>query len=742
MRRTVLTSLLFAATASVAAAAIAWPSGPPSITPHPVVDQYPGGHSVVDPYRYLQNLKSPKVQAYFKAQANYSSDILAQLGSGRERLRADIGRLVDAVPRLSDFARVEDRLFYLERPAGVNDARLMVRIANAAPRVLLDPDALGRQMNSKAHLSISQILPSPDGTRVAVSLVPGGAEFETYTRILDVATAAITPETLEHTWFGVTSWSPDGTAIYYNNPPAAALLPGHEHERELNAHTYKHVLGSSGPDPVVFGSGIDPKVPFDPIDQPVVAFPLGSDYALGVISHGVQNELTIYTAPARAVLAGGTIPWRKVADSSDDVIGYDVRGNSLYLQTHKDALRYKITSIDLSDTSAVAANAPTIVPEGPSVIQAIGVAHDALYIKGIDAGLATLRKLPWSSDGRPSTAANIALPFSGSVDDLALDPRVDGAVIGLTSWVKPKQIYFVDAAGTVADAGIVPLPTIDLSQYTSVEVRVPSTGGALVPVSITMKRGVRLDGSAPVYLQAYGAYGFDIDPGFLGTQLAWVDAGGIYVVAHVRGGGENGEGWHRDGEGPTKQHTIDDAIATARWLIANKYTSPEHLAIEGTSAGGIMVGGAITQHPELFAAAIDGVGVTDALRSIDEPNGEVNFPEFGDPRTLSGFNDLYKMDAYVHIVDGKRYPAVLGITGINDPRVAPWQVAKFITRLQHATSSGRPVLMRVDYDAGHGLLGASRAQTVALKVDEFSFLLWQCGSPLFANIPMRHVAMR
>jgi len=298
-------------------------------------------------------------------------------------------------------------------------------------------------------------------------------------------------------------------------------------------------------------------------------------------------------------------------------------------------------------------------------------------------------------------------------------------------------IYQLDAAGKLADTGIRKAPKIDTSGYVSKEVLVPSTAGAMVPVSIVMNRGTKLDGTNPTYLEAYGAYALNLDPYFLGSRFAWLDAGGIWVVAHVRGGGEYGEAWHVAGKEATKQHTIDDAIAAAQYLIAKGYTSPAHLSIEGTSAGGIMVGGAITQHPELFAAALDVVGLTDAIRFEADANGAVNVQEFGTAKTAAGSRSLYRMDAYLHVIDGKHYPAVMGVTGINDPRVPPWQVAKFVARLQHASASGRPVLLRVDYDAGHGFLAASRNQTVSLYTDEFSFLLWQSGSPAYAGIPTR-----
>jgi prolyl oligopeptidase len=352
--------------------------------------------------------------------------------------------------------------------------------------------------------------------------------------------------------------------------------------------------------------------------------------------------------------------------------------------------------------------------------------------------------LSYDGRGEAGTLTEVKLPFSGTIQEFTVWPSVPGAVIGLTSWTKPLRVYQLDAGGALIDTAIAKPPTYDVSQYTSIEVKAPSEDGTMIPLSIVMRRGTKLDGSNPVYLQAYGAYGFDIDPYFLGgvpPGLAWLDQGGIWAVAHVRGGGEYGEEWHLAGKGPTKHHTFEDAVGAARYLIAKGYTSPSHLAIEGTSAGGIMVGGAITRHPELFAAALDAFGWTDILRSeAADPNGVPNVPEFGSVTTEAGYNALYTMDAYQHITDGKAYPAVMAITGVNDPRVAPWHPAKFVARLQQASSSGRPVLLRVDYDEGHSGIGASDVQLQSLFTDMFSFLLWQCGSPLFAGIPTHIVA--
>jgi prolyl oligopeptidase len=264
----------------------------------------------------------------------------------------------------------------------------------------------------------------------------------------------------------------------------------------------------------------------------------------------------------------------------------------------------------------------------------------------------------------------------------------------------------------------------------SVEVKARSHDGEMIPLSIIYKRGIKLDGSNPTLLAGYGAYGISRDPGFNPALLAWYEKGGVYAVAHVRGGGEYGEDWYKAGYKLTKPNTWKDFIACAQYLIQNGYTSPARLAGTGGSAGGILIGRAITERPDLFGAAIIQVGCSDMLRMETTPNGVPNIPEFGSVKTQDGFKGLYEMSAYNHVSDGTKYPAVMLTTGINDPRVEPWQSAKMAARLQAATASGKPVLLRVDYEAGHGI-GSTKKQGEELTVDMWAFLLWQFGLPNF-----------
>ena len=272
---------------------------------------------------------------------------------------------------------------------------------------------------------------------------------------------------------------------------------------------------------------------------------------------------------------------------------------------------------------------------------------------------------------------------------------------------------------------------MDFSGIESEEVKAKAPDGTMVPLSIIHKRGLQRDGSHPTLLHGYGSYGITYDPGFDPSSLAWLERGGVVAVAHVRGGGEYGDDWHNGGRKATKMNTITDFIACAQYLIDQKYTAPRHLAGEGTSAGGITIGGSITERPDLFGAALDNVGMSDDLRAELQINGPANIPEFGTVKDEQDFHHLLSIRAYHRIKDGTAYPAVLLTTGINDPRVDPWQRNKMTARLQAATSSGRPVLLRVDYDAGHGGIGATRTQHTNLLTGQYGFLLWQLGDPDF-----------
>ena len=320
-------------------------------------------------------------------------------------------------------------------------------------------------------------------------------------------------------------------------------------------------------------------------------------------------------------------------------------------------------------------------------------------------------------------------PFDGALSLVIADPREDGAFVALVSWVRPTEIVQIGATGS-KDTGWTNKPNIDVSTFTSERVFATAKDGVRVPVSIVYRKGTPRDGTAPTMVDAYGAYAISSDPYFAPRAIAWMEQGGVWATAHVRGGGEYGREWHEAGRLLTKPNTWRDLIAACEYLIAERWTSAGKLSIRGGSAGGITVGRAMTERPDLFSAVFSQVGVSNALRAEFSQNGPPNIPEFGTVKEANGFKALYEMDALVHVKDGVKYPAAVLTTGLTDPRVNPWNATKMAARLQAASTSGRPVLLRVDYQAGHGI-GSTRAQRDAETADVYAFALWQAGVPGF-----------
>jgi prolyl oligopeptidase len=393
--------------------------------------------------------------------------------------------------------------------------------------------------------------------------------------------------------------------------------------------------------------------------------------------------------------------------------------------TAKDAPRFKLIKFDVASGSL--GQATDVIPAGARVIDGSADASDALYVFSREDGLARVTRV-----GYDGAMRDVPLPVNGTISGLVAEPDRPGFLAQLTSWTAPPLWYAYDAkSNTLVDTKLDAPSPVDFSNIVAEEVKVPASDGALIPLSIVYRRGLKLDGSNPTLLNAYGSYGIPQSPGFSALRMAWFELGGITAVAHVRGGGEYGEEWHLAGKDANKVKTISDFIDCAKWLEAKGYTSPAKLGARGGSAGGITMGGAITNAPDVFAAVLDEIPVSDQLRIESTPNGPPNVPEFGSIKTEQGFKNLYATSAVHHIVKGTKYPAVMLTTGINDPRVDPWQAAKMAAALQDATGSGKPILLRVDYEGGHGGIGAGRSQGVALAADEYAFLLWQFGVPGF-----------
>jgi len=310
-------------------------------------------------------------------------------------------------------------------------------------------------------------------------------------------------------------------------------------------------------------------------------------------------------------------------------------------------------------------------------------------------------------------------------------PDQDGVLVSAQGWTQPRTWYAFDPAGeTLRDVGLGTLSPADFSEIAVESVDVESFDGARVPLTILYSRGLTRDGSHPAILWAYGAYGVSALPGFRADLLPWLERGGVFAICHARGGGEKGRGWYLAGTGAHKHNGVRDFIACAEYLAAGGYTHPSRLGAWSNSMGGVLVGGAITERPDAFAAAVVEVGIFNPVRVLEGVNGANQISELGDPGTEEGYRALAAMDPYHHVRPGARYPAVLLPVGLNDGRVSAWHTGKFAARLLDATSSGRPVLIRIDEEAGHGV-GSTRDQKALMQADIFAFILWQAGHPEF-----------
>jgi prolyl oligopeptidase len=361
-----------------------------------------------------------------------------------------------------------------------------------------------------------------------------------------------------------------------------------------------------------------------------------------------------------------------------------------------------------------------VLPDPDSIVTDVQAASDALYVTAAAGFSRTFYRI---RDG--GKAVKIEPPAEGTVESFSVDPAHRGGFFKIVGWTRPAEIYRFDPRRCWLRTELQPRPDAAGKLDLTVEsVNVRSHDGVEIPLTIIYRRGLKRDSSNPALMIGYGSYAASLDPYFDNVFVPWYEAGGILAFAHVRGGGELGEKWHRAGSKDNKPNTWLDFIACAQYLIDQKFTSPARLAGGGTSAGGILIGRSITERPDLFAAALINVATTDMLRAEYQMNGPANVVEFGTVKEKTSFDQLLEMSAYHHVRDGVHYPAVLLSTGMRDTNVDVWQAAKMAARLQ-AAKTGRPVLLRVDPESGHDQWGSTRAQIRELRSDQLAFLMWQ-----------------
>jgi prolyl oligopeptidase len=598
------------------------------------------------------------------------------------------------------------------RPVGADNFKLFLRDDAGVVRQLLDPTTMTKD---GVHFSLDWWEPSFDGKHLAYGLSQSGSEASVL-HVMEVADGSVLPERIANTDAGVTGWLPDGSGFFY------IMLTGERGTPTLylNSEARLHKLRTDpAKDRTVLKAGMFADIAYEPVQVGYLTTNEDSAHVVAVVTD-VRTEKAMWSAELADLLAGKPI-WRRIAGFDDVVVSSASVGDALYLLTNRGAMRGRVVQTSLAAPDIVKAR--EVIAQSATVLESLEAARDGVFVTAMDGGIQRLSQL------RNGVSTPVTLPFEGTVGGVFTSKAADGAYLVLTGWLHPSGVWRVGADGAVTDTGITPRPNIDTGPYETRRGFAAAKDGVKIPYTVISRKGSASSGPSPALVAAYGAYQFSSTPSFNPRILPFLDVGGVYVVANVRGGGEYGREWHKGGQKATKPNTWRDLIAVCEALIADKVTSREKLAITGTSAGGITVGRAMTERPDLFTAVISNVGWSNPLRYAAEQNIS-DIDEWGPIVDAASFRIMYDMDSYQAVKDGVRYPAVLAITGATDPRVAPWHVTKLAARLQAANVGDRPVLLRVDFDAGHGI-GSTRSQSDALAADMYGFVLWQTGAKNF-----------
>jgi len=696
---------------------------PPDTPRRPVVDDY-HGVKVTDEYRWLENWDDPVVKQWSAAQNARTREYFERLAA-RPAIKERLKQL--AAASSASYAGLEFRagMLFAERyqPPQQQPVLVVMRSAGdpASAKVIFDPNSASGQ----GSLSVEFFVPSFGGKYVAAAMSENGSE-DCSAHIFEVATgkplADIVPRVNFATAGGSIAWKADSSGFYYTRYPQGNERPS----RDANFYqqVYFHKLGTD-PKQDTYVIGKD----FPRIAEIQLHTSDDGRWLLAAVGNGDGGQYAHYLMD----LDGH---WTQLTHFEDGVVavkfGQNDRGGegALYLLSHKDAprgqiLRLSIATVDLSQAKVVVPQSSGVGSEESdrASIEDFVPTWGHLYVIDMMGGPSRVRV--FDNKGEPLPAP--PLPPIAAVYSTV--PTGGGDVLFyLSTYLEPSAWYQFDAAsGKASRTALFHTAPMRYDDAEVVRDFATSRDGTRVPFNIIRLKGTRLDGSHPLLLSGYGGFDVSTKPGFLGSfGRVWLDQGGIFVDANLRGGAEYGEEWHMAGNLTHKQNVFDDFIACAQYLIDQKYTSPAHLAILGGSNGGLLMGAALTQRPDLFRAVVSYVGIYDMLRVELDPNGEFNVTEYGTVKDPEQFKALYAYSPYHHVKDGTAYPAILMPTGENDHRVNPMQSRKMIARLQAADSAGHPILLRTSSSSGHGI-GTALDEQIEEQADTFSFLFDRLG---------------
>lgn len=668
------------------------------------------GVDVHDPYRWLEAADDPEVSSWIDAQNALLEEHLGRFPQ-RARLAARLSQLLEigsvSMPALRRTTAGATRLFFSRREGKQEQPILYVRdTPRGADKVLYDPNPL----SSDGTLSLDWYEPSEDGALLAYGTSQSGSE-DSVLRIRDVARGTDLPDVIDRARHASIAWLPDGKRFFYTRYPRPGSVPAGE--ERYHRRIYEHELGrAADDDPLVFGEGLPPT------DFPNCQVSPDGRWLVVSVSRG-WDETELHVAD----LTRRPLEFRRATPPGKNRYFAIPRKEALYIVTNEGAPRYRV--FRASPEQLDRARWHAVISEHPAdVIENVDVVGNDILVAYQRGGVSRLERFDLAGLSR----GPIALPTLGTSDGFSALPDGSEAYFNFESFAVPPAIYRLDLGTSRTEVWEAVKADIPTAEYVVREVQTRSRDGTTIPYRLVHHRSLdTASGRNPTLLYGYGGFNERMQPRFSRSSYAWLERGGVYVQAVLRGGGEFGESWHAQGQLSNKQNTFDDFIAIAEHLIASRITDRAHLAIHGRSNGGLLVAAALTQRPELFRAAVAGVPLTDMVRYPEFLIAKLWVPEYGSPDDPAQFAALYAYSPYHRVRQGVSYPAVLVTTAESDTRVDPLHARKFVAALQHATSSDHPVLLRTERKAGHGA-GTPVSKLVEELTDLYSFLFAELGA--------------
>ena len=681
------------------------PLSPPKAKMQPVTDDL-YGHKIVDNYRWLEDAGSPETQEFVRQELAYTRGILDPL-PGRAKILERLQQLAlvgtIGAPQLGG-----QYYFYTRREGTQNQPILLVREGvHGADRALVDVN----QMAADGTVALDWWYPSDDGKYVAYGTSHSGSEESTL-YVIETATGKLLPDTIERTRFSSVAWKKDNSGFYYSRHPKKGEVPAGE--EVYHVKIFYHPLGGDpAKDALIFGEGLPAQ------DIPAVQLADDDDrwLLITVFEGWAKSEMYLQD------LQAGTPPV-VVTSGKNFLYSGEVFQGKLYITTNEDASRYRVFVVGAAN--AKRENWKEIIPESDAVLQNLSIFGGMLFAQYEKNATSELQRFDLA--GKP--LGEVRLPALGTAAGIGGRWDRKEMFFGFQSFTIPASVYQVDLpSGQPSLWDRVHAP-IDPSAYDVQQVWFSSKDGTKVPMFVFHKKGLELNGKNPTLLTGYGGFNISLTPSFSAARYLWLEHGGVFAVVNLRGGAEFGEDWHRAGMLDKKQNVFDDFIAAAEFLISDKITDKDHLAIQGGSNGGLLMGAALTERPELFRAVVCQVPLLDMLRYQHFQIAKLWIPEYGSADDPKQFEWLYAYSPYHHVKAGTDYPAILFMTAESDTRVDPMHAKKMAALMQDEAANGqsrdRPILLRIESKAGHGA-GKPLAKQIEEGVDVYSFLFWQLG---------------